>query len=77
MSKLKNDQPVRDEVHHEAGELRRPTDRHDQPDQGGSHVAPNDGHERDRRRDPDAEPRSETAPTGTPDALEPRPDVAR
>ena len=75
MSTLKNDQPAHEEVHHEAGELRRPFDRHDQPGQGGQHWAPNDGHMRDQRRDPEAEPRSETAPAGTPDAFKPEGDA--
>lgn len=68
MSTLKHDHPAHAEVHHEAGELRRPLDRHDQPGQGGTHSAPNDGHERDIRRDPVVEPRTETAPLGTPGA---------
>jgi hypothetical protein len=62
MSKLRDDQPAHQEVHHDAGELRKPLDRHSQPEQGGSLSPPDDGHERDRRRDPDAEPRTETAP---------------
>ena len=65
MSTIRNDQPAHGEVHHEAGELRKPMDRHYQPEQGGSHTPPNDGHERDKRRDPVAEPRTETAPEGT------------
>jgi hypothetical protein len=77
MSTLRNDAPAQGEVHHDAGELRRPADRHGQPGQGGSHTAPNDGHERDRRRDPAAEPRSETAPAGMADALGPAGDAAR
>jgi hypothetical protein len=60
MSKINGDQPANEEVHHESGELRRPMDRHNQPEQGGVHSRPNDGHERDRRRDPDAEPRVES-----------------
>lgn len=73
MSKLRNDQPAHEEVRHEAGELRRPGDRHDQPEQGGSHWPPNDGHQRDLRRDPEAEPRTETAPAGTPAVHRPGP----
>lgn len=69
MSTLRNDAPGDREVHHEAGELRRPMDRHSQPGQGGEHAAPNDGHERDRRRDPTAEPRTETSPAGTPPSM--------
>lgn len=75
MSTLKNDQPAHAEVHHAAGELRRPHDRHDQPEQGGAHWAPNDGHMRDTRRDPAAEPRSETAPAGTPERMTPGSDA--
>jgi len=71
MSKLRNDRPENAEVDHAAGELRRPLDRHDQPEQGGQHWAPDDGHERDKRRDPEAEPRSETAPAGTPPSMKP------
>lgn len=66
MSKLRDDQPEREEVRHEQGELRKPLDRHSQPEQGGSLTPPNDGHQRDVRRDPAAEPRTETAPQGTP-----------
>lgn len=66
MSKLHDDQPPGEEVRHEQGELRKPFDRHDQPDQGGSMTPPNDGHMRDLRRDPVAEPRTETSPSGTP-----------
>lgn len=60
MSKLQNDQPAGAEVHHDRGELRKPLDRHSQPEQGGDITPPNDGHERDRRRDPQAEPRVES-----------------
>ena len=66
MSKLHGDQPQGEEVRWEKGELRKPLDRHSEPEQGGSITPPNDGHMRDRRRDPAAEPRTETAPTGTP-----------
>ena len=66
MSKLHDDQPANEEVRFERGELRKPDDRHDQPQQGGSLTPPNDGHMRDVRRDPVAEPRTETAPEGTP-----------
>lgn len=60
MSKLQNDRPADAEVDHRAGELRKPDDRHSQPGQGGDITPPNDGHERDRRRDPQAEPRVES-----------------
>ena len=50
MSKLHGDRPQGEEVRFEQGELRKP----------------DDGHERDRRRDPATEPRTETAPAGTP-----------
>ena len=66
MSTLRGDQPNNEEVHVERGELRKPHDRHEEPGQGGSLTPPNDGHERDRRRDPATEPRTETAPQGTP-----------
>jgi hypothetical protein len=66
MSTLRNDQPANEEVRHEAGELRKPLDRHDQPEQGGAHWAPDDGHMRDLRRDPAAKPRTETAPGAAP-----------
>lgn len=68
MSKLHNDQPRNEEVRFEQGELRKPDDRHSQPGQGGTLTPPNDGHQRDLRRDPAAEPRTETAPAGTPRA---------
>ena len=71
MSTLRNDQPANAEVDHAAGELRRPLDRQDQPGQGGQHWAPDDGHQRDLRRDSDAEPRTETAPAGTPASMQP------
>ena len=66
MSKLQGDAPAGEEVRFEQGELRKPDDRHSQPEQGGSLSPPNDGHQRDLRRDPAAEPRTETAPDGTP-----------
>ena len=66
MSKLHNDQPRDEEVRFEQGELRKPDDRTDQPGQGADLTPPNDGHMRDLRRDPTAEPRTETAPAGTP-----------
>jgi hypothetical protein len=66
MSKLHGDQPQGEEVRFERGELRKPDDRLDQPGQGGSVTPPNDGHMRDVLRDPAAEPRTETAPSGTP-----------
>lgn len=69
MSKIKHQQPEADEVFHSRGELRKPQDRHNQPGQGGTHTPPNDGHQRDIRRDPEAEPRVETAPMGTPARL--------
>ncbi|TBR12960.1 MAG: hypothetical protein EPO46_03750 [Lysobacter sp.] len=62
MSTLHDDQPLNEEVRHERGELRKPLDRHDQPGQGAVLTPPNDGHERDLRRDPAAEPRTETSP---------------
>lgn len=68
MSTLRGDQPKNEEVHVERGELRKPQDRHEEPGQGGSLSPPNDGHERDRCRDPAAEPRTETAPQGAPRA---------
>ncbi|TZF88399.1 hypothetical protein [Cognatilysobacter lacus] len=68
MSKLHGDQPQDEEVRHERGELRKPIDRHSEPEQGGTLTPPNDGDMRDLRRDPAAEPRTETAPTGTPTA---------
>ena len=68
MSKLHGDDPKGEEVRFEQGELRKPDDRHDQPEQGGSLTPPNDGHQRDLRRDPRAEPRTETAPAGTPES---------
>lgn len=68
MSTLQGDRPQGEEVHVEQGELRKPLDRHEEPGQGGSLSPPNDGHERDRRRDPQVEPRTETAPEGTPRA---------
>ena len=66
MSKLHGDRPQGEEVRFEQGELRKPDDRHEEPGQGGSLTPTNDGHERDRRRDPATEPRTETAPAGTP-----------
>jgi hypothetical protein len=66
MSKLHGDQPRDEEVRFEQGELRKPDDRGDQPGQGANLTPPNDGHMRDLRRDPQAEPRTETAPGGTP-----------
>ncbi|MGY3266480.1 hypothetical protein [Lysobacter sp. HA35] len=68
MTKLHGDDPNHEEVRFERGELRKPDDRHDQPGQGAVLTPPNDGHERDIRRDPLAEPRTETAPEGTPRA---------
>lgn len=69
MSKIKDLQPRDEEVFLEAGELRKPDDRHAQPGQGGSISPPNDGHQRDIDRDPAREPRVETAPAGTPERL--------
>lgn len=66
MSKLHGDQPQGEEVRHERGELRKPLDRHSEPEQGSTSMPPNDGHMRDIRRDPGTDPRTETAPTGTP-----------
>jgi hypothetical protein len=66
MSKLHGDQPQHEEVRFEQGELRKPDDRSDQPGQGANLTPPDDGHMRDVRRDPLAEPRTETAPAGTP-----------
>ncbi|WP_133501456.1 hypothetical protein [Cognatilysobacter terrigena] len=66
MTKLHGDDPKNEEVRFEQGELRKPDDRTDQPGQGANLTPPNDGHMRDVRRDPDAEPRTETAPLGTP-----------
>jgi hypothetical protein len=66
MSKLHGDQPQGEEVRFEQGELRKPDDRSDQPGQGANLTPPDDGHMRDLRRDPAADPRTETAPTGTP-----------
>jgi hypothetical protein len=65
MSKLHGDQPRNEEVRVEQGELRKPDDRGDQPGQGANLTPPDDGHMRDVRRDPQAEPRTETAPAGT------------
>lgn len=59
MSTLRNDQPGESEVRSGEGELRKPQDRHDQPEQGGSITPPDDGHERDRLRDPTRDPRVE------------------
>lgn len=59
MSTLKNDQPATAEVRRKEGELRNPQDRHDQPEQGADLTPPNDGHERDRLRNPLLEPRIE------------------
>lgn len=66
MSTIKGLQPEDQEVFHEAGELRKPQDRHWKPGQGANPTPPNDGHMRDHGRDPDADPRVETAPLGTP-----------
>lgn len=60
MSKLHGDTPKNEEVRHEQGELRKPDDRDDQPGQGADLSTPNDGHMRDIRRDPAAEPRVES-----------------
>lgn len=68
MSKLHGDAPPTTEVRFSQGELRKPDDRHDQPGQGADLTPPNDGHQRDLRRDPATEPRTETAPAGTPPA---------
>lgn len=59
MSTLKNDQPDDTEVRRGEGELRNPQNRHDQPGQGANPTPPNDGHERDRLRDPSNDPRVE------------------
>ena len=59
MSKLRNDAPREAEVRLREGELRKPDDRSDQPGQGADLTPPNDGHLRDRRRDPEREPRTE------------------
>lgn len=68
MSKLHGDDPKNEEVRFEQGELRKPDDRHDQPGQGADLTPPNDGHQRDLRRDPAVEPRTESTPAGTPRA---------
>ena len=60
MSTFKNDHPADAEVRGGEGELRNPQNRHDQPEQGGSSVPPNDGHERDRLRDTSRDPGAES-----------------
>ena len=59
MSTLHDDQPGDDEVRTQRGELRKPSDRSNQPGQGADLTPPEDGQMRDIRRDPAAEPREQ------------------